>query len=143
MDVRRFLRRLRPAGTPGAAAGTGVPLDRRAALEAELAPVFAALRGAEDDCARIRREAAARAERTTAAAAAEAARLLAAASSGAPAVRAEAMESRLRQGRRECDTLLAAADREAGRIAARAASAAPRLVAAALEAVRSAGEEPA
>ena len=116
MDVRRFLRRLRPAGTPGAAAGAGVPLDRRAALESELAPVLAALRDTEDDCTRIRQEAAARAQRTTAAAAAEAARLLAAASSGAPAVRAEAMESRLRQGRRECDTLLAAAESEAGRI---------------------------
>ena len=35
-DLRDFLSRFRPAGTPGAAARPGVPVDRVAEREAEL-----------------------------------------------------------------------------------------------------------
>jgi hypothetical protein len=43
--VRDWLDRFRPAGAPGAATATGVPVDRREAARAELEPVFAALAG--------------------------------------------------------------------------------------------------
>jgi hypothetical protein len=43
--VREWLDRFRPAGAPGAATATGVPVDRREAALAELEPVFAAVAG--------------------------------------------------------------------------------------------------
>lgn len=58
MSVRDFLQRFRPAGAPGAAARSGVPADRVAELEAELAPVFVALAATEAEAAALRQEAA-------------------------------------------------------------------------------------
>lgn len=52
--VRDLLQRFRPAGAPGAASRTGVPVDRRADLAAELAPLFAQLASTERLCADIR-----------------------------------------------------------------------------------------
>ncbi|TDD40841.1 DivIVA domain-containing protein [Saccharopolyspora elongata] len=71
--IRGFFERFRPAGTPGAAARPGVPVDRVAEASAELAPVFALLEDAEvearqvrangrEESARIRQEARERAE---------------------------------------------------------------------------------
>jgi hypothetical protein len=51
--VREFLDRFRPAGAPGAATATGVPVERRLGLETELAPVFAALAGVQEECAAV------------------------------------------------------------------------------------------
>lgn len=53
--LRDLLQRFRPSGAPGAAAGAGVPADRRARAEAELEPVFAALAPTVARCAEIRR----------------------------------------------------------------------------------------
>lgn len=52
--LRDFLSRFRPAGTPGAAARPGVPVDRVAEREAELQPVLALLADTEQEAARIR-----------------------------------------------------------------------------------------
>lgn len=52
--LRDFLDRFRPAGAPGAAGVAGIPADRRAGAEQELAPLFAALAGVERDCAEMR-----------------------------------------------------------------------------------------
>ncbi len=59
---RDFLERFRPAGTPGAAAQGGVPADRIADTDAELAPVFVILDDVAAQAARIRRVAAEQAE---------------------------------------------------------------------------------
>jgi hypothetical protein len=52
--VREWIDRFRPAGAPGAATATGVPIDRREAARAELEPVFAALAGDIDQAAQRR-----------------------------------------------------------------------------------------
>jgi len=64
--VRDILDRFRPAGPPGAASTVGVPADRLAGAEAELAPVFAALAEAERRCADTRERAEREAGRRTA-----------------------------------------------------------------------------
>src|SRR5512135_1507062 len=51
-DLRDFLARFRPAGTPGAARA-GVPADRPAELEAEVGPVLALLAGTDAECGRL------------------------------------------------------------------------------------------
>lgn len=53
--LRDILQRFRPSSAPGAAAGAGIPADRRARAEAELEPVFAALAPTVGRCAEIRR----------------------------------------------------------------------------------------
>jgi hypothetical protein len=52
-----LLNRFRPAGTPGAAARAGVPVDRAAEAAAELEPVLALLAEAESACAAVRERA--------------------------------------------------------------------------------------
>jgi hypothetical protein len=52
--IREFLYRLRPAGAPGPAGPVGVPADRRADAEQELAEIFTALAATEAECAKIR-----------------------------------------------------------------------------------------
>jgi hypothetical protein len=59
--VSDLLDRLRPAGAPGPAGAVGVPADRRAAAERELAPVFTALAATLREAAGIRAAAADRA----------------------------------------------------------------------------------
>jgi hypothetical protein len=51
---RGFLERLRPVGTPGAAARRGVPADRAAEFGAELEPLFELLAEVDTEAARIR-----------------------------------------------------------------------------------------
>lgn len=62
-DLRDFLTRFRPVGTPGAAMARGVPADRVAEREAELAPVLALLAETQQDAERVRRAADEQAER--------------------------------------------------------------------------------
>lgn len=62
-DLRDFLTRFRPVGTPGAASLRGVPADRVAEREAELGPVLALLAQTQREAGRIRHEAAELAER--------------------------------------------------------------------------------
>ena len=52
--VRDVLERFRPAGAPGAPSAAGVPADRRAAVVAELEPVFAELSAVVRRCEEIR-----------------------------------------------------------------------------------------
>jgi cell division septum initiation protein DivIVA len=52
-----FLNRFRPAGTPGAAARAGVPVDRAAEAAAELEPILALLAEAESASATVRERA--------------------------------------------------------------------------------------
>lgn len=63
--VRDFLDRFRPAGTPGAAGAVGVPADRQAGAEAELAPAFAVLAEIERHCTEVRERAQRQAARQT------------------------------------------------------------------------------
>jgi hypothetical protein len=87
-DLRGFLDRFRPAGTPGRPTPVGVPADRAERAGAELAPVFASLAEAEVEAGRIRADAAAEAERRLEAARREAAALVEDARDRAPEVRA-------------------------------------------------------
>lgn len=52
--LRDLLDRFRPAGAPGQATSAGVPVDRRAGLSTEVAPIFAALAPVLAECERIR-----------------------------------------------------------------------------------------
>jgi vacuolar-type H+-ATPase subunit H len=51
-QVRDFLSRFRPAGSPGAARA-GIPADRRSQLAAELEPLLELLDGPDAECAEI------------------------------------------------------------------------------------------
>ncbi len=53
-DLRAFLARFRPSGTPGAPADAGVPADRAREQTAELEPVLATLADGEREAERIR-----------------------------------------------------------------------------------------
>lgn len=76
--AREFLERFRPVGTPGAAAAGGaVPVDVRAELAAELAPVLAALSDVDQQSHQIRADADDYARRRAAEASATAEALLA------------------------------------------------------------------
>ncbi len=61
-NLRELMFRLRPAGSPGAPSGAGVPTDRRKGVEQELEPVFAALASTVADGHRIRQDAQAQAQ---------------------------------------------------------------------------------
>jgi hypothetical protein len=52
--LRDFLDRFRPAGTPGPAGAVGIPADRWADAQEELAPLFSALADVERRCTAIR-----------------------------------------------------------------------------------------
>jgi hypothetical protein len=88
--ARDLLRRFRPAGTPGAAARPGVPVDRAAEAAAELAPVLARLAGVQAECGRLREQARRDAEELRQRAREQAAALVAAARERAAGERAEA-----------------------------------------------------
>lgn len=74
---RGFLDRFRASGTPGAAAGAGVPADRVAERDAELAGLFEQLSTTEAEADRLTREGQRRADEITAAANESARRILA------------------------------------------------------------------
>jgi cell division septum initiation protein DivIVA len=137
-----FLNRFRPAGTPGAAARAGVPVDRPAEAAGELEPILALLAEAESagaavreqarqDAKGIREQARARADSLVAEARARAEGERAAAAARAHA-RGQAESARL-TGQAE---LLAAARREL------ATQRMPGYVARVAAMVRTAGDEP-
>jgi len=72
-QLRDFLTRFRPAGSPGAAARAGVPADRSGELESELATVLALLADTEAERERLITQARRDAEQVVAAAEASAA----------------------------------------------------------------------
>ena len=120
--VRDFLERLRPSGTPGTAARSGVPADRVAELSAELAPVLAVLDEAQERAERIRAAGTREAQQRRDAAAARAralvehARLDADAERRAAAAAAQAQavtdaRRRMDEAVRQAEIITAAADR--------------------------------
>ncbi len=133
VTLDRFLRRLRPAGTPGAAAPAGVPLDRTARLAAELGPVLALLDEVEQEASRIRVDgrAAARARRVAGEAAARS--VVAKATAAEAAVRANAAAAELASADNEVEEELAAARQAAAEIRGRAEERMPDLADRAVE----------
>jgi cell division septum initiation protein DivIVA len=123
-----FLRRFRFHVVPGAPAAVPAPADRAGELEAEVAPIFAALEEAQRDARAI----VADAERDAAAGRARAVehgqRLIADARAGCAAARAAAAELLLADADRERDRLLADGRAEANRIARVAAERMPALI---------------
>jgi hypothetical protein len=135
-SARDMLERFRPVGTPGPAAPAGVPMDRRAQLEAELGPVLSALSATEGECERIRSSAQAHAERTRSEAAARASGVIANARSRAEAERAAVAAHELRRSERQAAAEVAAAAREAAELGRRARVRTPPLVAQVVDRVR-------
>ncbi|WP_152190012.1 hypothetical protein [Georgenia satyanarayanai] len=136
--TRDILRRFRPAGAPGAASVTGVPVDRAAELAAELQPVLERLAGTQVEAAGIRRDAHAAARARREQAAAEAAALVAQAHRDAPAERAAAALAVTRQTARQSAALRQAAEQEAAAVRSRAAERLPGFVERALGIARAA-----
>jgi len=122
-----FLRRFR-GGVPGAPSAAGVPVDRRAELAAELAPVFDALEGQQRTAVAIVAGAAADAERRRTAGAAQTADLVAQARADAAAEQAAAAAERHARSEAERRAVLAAAVAEAARVDAAAGERVPVLV---------------
>jgi hypothetical protein len=114
--VGEILRRFRFHGVPGAPATAAVPVDRGAELEAELAPVFSALEGAEARAAEIVAVATDEADRERTAAARQGQQVLVGARGRAGVVRAAAAASRLAQAETERARILQAAADEARRV---------------------------
>jgi cell division septum initiation protein DivIVA len=134
--VRDFLDRFRPAGTPGAASSVGVPADRRADAEQELAPVFAALEDVERECAELRVRAERDAQRQIAQAQRMAGALVARARAGSAAERAAAAADARGRAAAETDRILAQARQTAGDARAQAQRRLPELVDRAVELAR-------
>lgn len=134
--IRDLLSRFRPAGAPGPAGAAGVPVDRRQALAAELAPVFAALAPVEAECERLR-DGARRAAAAREAAAAEQARVMVAqARNEAPAQRAAAAAAVQEAAAAELAQLEANAAAEAEEVRRQTAQRLPGLVAQVVARVR-------
>ena len=124
---RRFLSRFR-GGVPGAPLRAGVPLDRRAELEAELAVVFDLLEAPQREAAAIVSEAQAEAARRRSRAAEEAAQLIAQADHDAGAEQSAAAASLSAKAEIEGRSFAAAAQTEADRIERTARERAPAVI---------------
>lgn len=127
-DLRDFLTRFRPAGTPGAAALRGVPADRVAEREAELRPVLALLAETQREADRIRREATERAERCRSRARRQADAIVAEARGRMESERAAAAARATAPAADERRQADAAATQRAARVRAIAARRTPELV---------------
>lgn len=123
-----ILRRFRFHAVPGAPAPAGVPADRTAELEAELAPVFRTLEAAQVRAARILDEASAHAEQQRASARDHAGRIASEGRAEAAAARAESVAAGLSEAQQQRLLLLAAAQEEALRIARVSVERTPPLV---------------
>lgn len=135
-QARDLLERLRPIGTPGAAAPAGVPVDRRAGAEAELEPVFAAMAGVEEEVRRLLDEGGAKAAGRRDSAAARVQEILARSRGEAEAERA-AVAARMRhQADADAATTLAEAELEAAKVRARCAQRLPSMVATVVDRIR-------
>jgi len=130
-----ILRRFRPAVAPGPAAPSGVPVDRVAEAEAELAPVFAALRPAIAESQRIVDDGRADADGRLRTAAERAQATLDDARAHIEAARAEAATHRLGQEASARASLKAASSTEVARVVALAEERLPGLVAKVVDAV--------
>lgn len=137
---RDFLDRFRPAGTPGAAAKTGVPADRVAELSAELEPILALLADAEREVDAIRAEAMRLSEGVRHQADERARDLVATARRDAEAERSDAAASVRKWAETETAETLAAAERDAAEVRRRGAELMPAYVDRVVAAVRAAVE---
>jgi hypothetical protein len=122
---RGFLDRFRASGTPGAAAGAGVPADRVAERNVELAPVFEQLSDTEAEARRIRSEAADAAATRRDSAAEESRRLVSTARRDAESVRRDAASRIAARAERETAATLQAAQADAAAIRAHVESTLP------------------
>lgn len=127
-QMRAFLDRFRPAGSPGTAARSGVPADRSRQLAAEVGPVLALLDEADAERARVVEQARRDAEQVTAAARAEAAAIAADAQRRAQAAREAAERQVAGAARDEAVAAVAAAIRQAAAIRELAGQRMPSLV---------------
>jgi vacuolar-type H+-ATPase subunit H len=99
--LRDFLTRFRPAGAPGAAARAGVPADRSAELESEVAPVLALLDDTQAERERLITQARSEAEQIVAAARSAAGAITADAAQRAETVREQAAQQVLTAAREQ------------------------------------------
>lgn len=136
-----FLSRFRPAGTPGAAARAGVPVDRAAEAAAELEPILALLAEAESACAAVRERAQRDAEDVGERARARADGLLAEARARADSERAAAAARARARGQAESVRLTGRAERRATARHELAEQRMPGYVDRVVAMVRTAGEE--
>jgi hypothetical protein len=125
---RDILQRFRPAGTPGAASGAGVPVDRVAEASAELEPVIARLGEAQQEADRLRADAQVEAERRRQQAAEQGRALVAAARRQAEAERADATLRAARHGEAQAAAMRTAAEHEADEVRRRSAARLPIFV---------------
>ncbi|MGA2392357.1 MAG: hypothetical protein ABSH03_03275 [Candidatus Lustribacter sp.] len=123
----RFLRYFQ-GGVPGAPSTAGVPVDRRSELEAELAPVFAALEGAQREAQTLTAQAQADAERMRADATDRARRRVDDARAAAAADQAATATEQLERAQAEAGRIVAAGAAEADRIDRAVQAGAPPLV---------------
>jgi len=123
-----ILRRFRFHGVPGAPSAVGVPADRPAEVERELAPVFAALEGTEATARAIVERAARAADRRRAEARVAATRVVSEATTGVAAAQAEAAAAAMQAAEPARIEVLAAAQTEADRVAGQMAERVPALV---------------
>jgi hypothetical protein len=134
--VREILDRLRPAGAPGGAARAGVPVDRRARLATELAPVFGHLEPVLQECLRITAEATAQAQRREADAARRAHDIVARARTESDADRADIAAKARATASSETERSLAQARRQAQDVHRRGEQRRPELLARVIDLVR-------
>lgn len=134
--LRDLLDRFRPAGAPGQATRAGVPVDRRAGLSTEVAPVFAALAPVLAECERIREEARAQARRREAEARRRAQAIVARARTESEAERAAAAAAARARAMSENERILARARDEARAVRQQGECRRPEVVARVVELVR-------
>ena len=119
--VGDILRRFRGLGVPGAPAQAGVPIDRTAAITAELTPVFLALEATEQGARAILDDARHHVGAIESRTADECDSILRRAREEAAATRAGAVAEGTRAIERRCDALVAEAHAQARHIEAVAA----------------------
>jgi hypothetical protein len=139
--TRELLERFRPSGTPGAAAGRGVPGDHVTERSAELEPVLDLLADTLATCRQIRAEAERESERLRRSGHDRALAAEAAAHRQAESVRVEAAVEATRRATRETDAVRKQARAEAEAVRTRAEARMQDYVGSVLAEVRTALEE--
>jgi hypothetical protein len=134
--ARDLLERFRPSGAPGGATSAGVPVDRRATLGTELAPVFEELEPVLRECARIRREAREQAQSREAAGGRRAHDIVARAQTESEAERADAAAAARAKVALETERTLGRVREQAKAVRQRGEQLRPRLVERVVDLVR-------
>jgi vacuolar-type H+-ATPase subunit H len=140
-QLRDFLARFRPAGSPGAAARAAVPADPASELEAELGPVLMLLSGTDAERDQVIARARSDAERITAEARAEATAIAADAERRARAARDEAARDVMALVRDEAARAIDDARQQAARTGELAGQRMPALVSRTVDSIRQLGAD--